>query len=299
VPRRFLLLAALGALVAAGCGERSEPLGEVPQPFPVTVQGAGDQPTVVREPPRRIVALDEGSAGLLRALGVSARLVGVPSGVRAGRRAREVVDRTGQVDVERVVRAEPDLIVASTAVDALEIALAQRETGAALYIQPDASVEDLLRGAVDLGFLVGEPVRARQLAAGMRAQVERVEARVAGEPLVTVFVDTGFFITIRERSLLGDLIRRARGESVAGPAPGPEPFPVARLRRLDPDVYLATSESRVTLATLRADRRTAGLTAVEEGRVEVVPADLVLRPGPRVGRALGRVARALHPDADG
>ncbi|HEX2045272.1 MAG TPA: ABC transporter substrate-binding protein, partial [Gaiellaceae bacterium] len=291
--RRLLLLAALGVVVAVGCGERSEPLGEVPQPYPVTVQGAGEQPTVVREPPRRIVALDAGSAGLLRALGVSARLVGVPATVRAGRKAREVVDRAGQVDVERVVRVRPDLIVATTAVDALDVSLAQRQSGAALYVQPDASVDDLLRGALDLGFLLGEPVRARRVAAAMRAQVERVEARVADEPLVTVFVDTGFFITIRERSLLGDLIRRARGESVAGTAPGPEPFPVARLRRLDPDVYLATSESRVTLASLRADRRTAGLTAVEEGRVAIVPADLVLRPGPRIGRALGRIARAL------
>lgn len=297
--RRLLLVAVLGALGTAGCGERDEPLGELAQPFPVTVQGVGDQPTIVGEAPRRIVALDLGSARLLRALGAGARLVGVPATRRGQGRGQEVVDRAGQVDVEGIVRLEPDLIVAAPAVDTLDVALAQRETDAALYVQPDASVEDLLRGTRDLGFLVGEPVRARRLVATMRRQVERVQARVAGEPLVTVFVDTGFFITIRERSLLGDLIRRARGESVAGAAPGPEPFPLAELRRLDPDVYLATSESRVTLPTLRGDSRTADLTAVEEGRVDVVPADLVLRPGPLVGRALARVARALHPDALG
>lgn len=295
--QRLRPLLLLAALLAAGCGERSEPLGEVPQPYPVTVQGAGDQPTVVEEPPRRIVAVDAGSAELLRALGVGRRLVGVPPGVRPTGRAREVVRPTGQVDVDEVVRLEPDLIVATPRADALDVARAQRESGARLYVQPDSSVDDVLRGTIELGFLVGEPVRARQLREEMLAQVERAQARVAEEPVVSAFVDTGFFITIPQRSLLGDLIRRAHGESVAGAAPGPDPVSPSRLRQLDPDVYLATSESRVTLQRLRADPRTADLSAVEQGRFVLLPSDLVLRPGPRIGRALDQVARALHPDA--
>jgi iron complex transport system substrate-binding protein len=287
------------AFVATGCGERSEPLGEVAQPYPVTVEGAGDRPTVVEEPPRRIVAVDAGSAELLLALGAGRRVVGVPAGAPAGRAAREVVRPTGQVDVGEVVRLDPDLIVATPGTDALDVALAQRESGARLYVQPDSSVDDVVQGTIELGFLVGEPARARQLRERMLAQVESAQARVAAAPFVSAFVDTGFFITIPQRSLLGDLIRRARGESVAGAAPGPEPFSLSRLRQLDPDVYLATSESRVTLRRLRADPRTAELTAVRRGRFVLLPSDLVLRPGPRIARALERVARALHPDASG
>ncbi len=297
--RRLLLALVLLTFAAGGCGERSEPLGEVAQPYPVTVEGAGDRPTVVEEPPRRIVAVDAGGAELLRALGVGRRLVGVPAGVRPPRRAREVVRPTGQVDVSEVVRLEPDLIVATPRTDAVDIALARRESGARLYVQPDSSVKDVLRGTIELGFLVGEPARARQLKETMLTQVESAQARVAGEAVVSAFVDTGFFITIPQRSLLGDLIRRARGESAAGTAPGPEPLSRARLRELDPDVYLATSESHVTLRSLRADPRTAELTAVKEGRFVLLPSDLVLRPGPRIGRALEQVARALHPDAFG
>jgi iron complex transport system substrate-binding protein len=297
--RRLLVPLVLLAFVATGCGERSEPLGEVSQPYPVTVEGAGDQPTVVEEPPRRIVAVDAGSAELLRALGVGRRLVGIPAGVRASRRAREVLRPTGEVDVGEVVRLEPDLIVATPRTDALDVALARRESGARLYVQPDSSVNDVLRGTIELGFLVGEPVRARQLRERILTQVESAQARVAGEPVVSAFVDTGFFITIPQRSLLGDLIRRARGESAAGAAPRPEPISRSRLRQLDPDVYLATSESRVTLRRLRADPRTAELTAVQQGRFVLLPSDLVLRPGPRIGRALEQVARALHPDAFG
>jgi iron complex transport system substrate-binding protein len=294
VRRALLLLAA--AAFAAGCGERSEPVGELAQPYPVTVRGAGDEAAVVVKPPRRVVALDLGSAELVYALVESRRIVGVPAGLaRSG--TNEVVTRTGQIDVDGLVRLEPDLIVATPSTDLLSVSRAQRETGAALYVQPASSVEDVERAVLELGFLVGEPAEARELVGSLRRGVAAVEERLAGAETVTAFVDTGFFTTISSRSLLGDLVRRAGGESVAGETPPDEPFPLRQLVRLDPDIYLATSDSRVTLARLRDDPIASRLTAVEKGRFVVLPSDLVLRPGPRVAKALLRIAHALHPDA--
>lgn len=304
VSTRVAATVAVLVLALTGCGERPEPLGKLEQPYPVTVQGAGGQPTEIAAQPERIVALDPGSAELVIALGARRQLVGVPAGMRRGDgprdvppSAEEVVSRTRQIRVDEVARLEPDLIVAATGTDVVEVARAQRQSEAALYVQPSSSVGDVLRATIELGFLVGEPVRARQLASEIRSQVAEVEELVSGEPVVTTFVDTGFFITIPERSLLGDLVARARGESIAGPSPGPGPFPLARLRRLDPQVYLATSDSRTTLAQLRRDLRTDDLRAVRRGRFAVVPSDLVHRAGPRVGVALERVAEALHPNA--
>jgi iron complex transport system substrate-binding protein len=298
-----LLLSAV-ALAVSACGEREEPLGALEQRYPVTVQGAGDRPAVATKRPERIVALDPGAAELVLALGARDRLVGVPVGVARGdgplqapRAATEVVALTQQVRVEEIRRLEPDLIVATPAIDLLDVARTQRQTGAVVYVQPASSVDDVVRATLELGFLVGEPAAARQLASDIRSRVAAVEDHVAGEPIARAFVDTGFFISIPDRSLLGDLIRRAQGESIAGATDGGEPFGIARLRRVDPDVYLATSDSRVTLAALRANPQTARLTAVREGRFAVVPSDLVNRAGPRIGAALEQIAQALHPDA--
>jgi iron complex transport system substrate-binding protein len=300
----FLILVALtAALGATACGERSEPLGEVEQPYPVTVQGVGEQPAVLRNKPERIVALDPGSAELVIALGARDRLVGIPKGVKQGNGPRmaapdavQVVSPNLSVRVDDVAELEPDLLVATTSTDQLDLARAQRETGAAVYMQPSSSVEDVLKATFELGTLVGEPVEARRVASRIRSEVAAVEERVADAPLTTTFVDTGFFTTVPFRSLLGDLVDRARGESVAGETPGAEPFSISRLRRLDPEVYLATSNSGVTTRSLRDDPRTARLTAVENGRVVVLPSDLVEHAGPYVAQALERVARALHPD---
>lgn len=286
-------------LLGSGCGERSEPAGALEQPYPVSVHGAGDQRTVLASRPARIVALDPGPAETLLAIGVGDRLVGVPATLakREAVNAQVVVRPTGQVNVDAVVALEPDLIVATPSIDELDLARAGRESGAAVYVQPETSILNVEQGTIDLGFLVGDAAQARQLVGRIERGVAAVEERLGSAAPVSVFVDTGFFITVPERSLLGDLVSKAKGESVAGASPGPGPFPLADLARLNPRVYLATSDSGVTLAALRRNPAIRSVKAVKSGRLEIVPAALVTRAGPRVAEGLEAVARALHPDA--
>jgi ABC-type Fe3+-hydroxamate transport system substrate-binding protein len=67
------------------------------------------------------------------------------------------------------------------------------------------------------------------------------------------------------------------------------------LLRLDPQVYLATSDAEVTLKDLRSGR-TRKLRAVRNGRFAIANQAL-LQAGPRIGDGLMQVARLLHPDA--
>ena len=64
----------------------------------------------------------------------------------------------------------------------------------------------------------------------------------------------------------------------------------------DPDVYLTTSDSGTTLATLRHDHLTKRLQAVRKGRFGILRAKLA-EPGPQIGEALVQVAKILHPEA--
>ena len=301
VVRTFRLLPCallLAALAGAGCGERAEPLGTLEQTYPVTVQGAGDQPTVLQGRARRIVALDPGSAELIVALGAGDRLVGIPTGVKvAGANPEKVVRRTGTIDVDGAVALRPDLVVATQTADQLDVGRIQRAANAAVYIQPAASILNVEQGAIDLGFLLGKAPEARQLVGRIEQDVATIQEKLASEKPVSVFVDTGFFITVPERSLLGDLVKRAKGTSVAGDQPGPGPYPLADLREANPHVFLATSDSDTTLESLRANPITADLDAVKKKRVVIVPARLVNRAGPRVAQGLEEIARALHPDA--
>ena len=293
--RRTLACALVAtAALAAGCGERAEPVGELPQPYPVVVRGAGDRPTVAKKEPARIVALDPGSAELIAALGAGKKLVGVSAGVKA-RSAAQVVTPAGHVQVDVVMRLRPDLVVGTPNTDPLDLARAARESEATSYVQPAASIAEVERGVLELGFLLDEAPTARRLVGRLRRAVADLEMRLATTKITPVFVDTGFLITVSARSLTGDLVRRAHGRSVAGPNPGPEPFKPCEVMRLGATTLLVVAG--------RNEQTPAGEFAACPGgrriKIAKVPPDLVLRAGPRLPEALEEVARALHPNAFG
>lgn len=294
---RTLALLAAFALLLTSCGERAEPLGELEPQYPVTVSGAEERAAVLDSSPRRIVALDGGSAEILIELGAADLLVGVPAaaGLAELRSAVRVVSSAGVLNVEAVSKVMPDLVIATTDTDTVELGRVERASEAAVYVQPARSLAEVRRAILELGFLLGRSVRARELVSEIDRRVAQVDRVLAGVGDRTVFVDIGLLITVPERSLLADLVRRAGGESVTK-ARGIGPYGAERLAQLDPDVYLAVSSSSEAAERLRSDPRTRSLRAVAEGDVAVLSEELVLRAGPRVGEALEAVARALHPD---
>jgi len=283
---RPALAATALALLFAGtaCGQRSEPTGPAVRVFPVTVQGVAEGPTVVAKAPQRIVPLGPGPRQILRALGLGNRIVTVDDSL------------VGLPLVGQIRKAHPDLIVASSSADPLDLARARSATHAAVYVTPESSLADIERGIGDIGLLTGRPVVARQVAAGIESTRNRIAAKLSGSPVVRTFVALGDFATVGTRGLIGDIVSDARGSDVAGPSPEQGPFPLKRLAQLDPKAYVVVSTNGPTLTQLRANRLTKKLAAVRSGRFGVVPARLV-QPGPNVGKALVTIAHILHPDA--
>jgi ABC-type Fe3+-hydroxamate transport system substrate-binding protein len=271
-------------LTGTACGERTEPTGATVRIYPVTVQGAGERPTILRAAPHRIVPLGPGPRRILRALGLQKRIVSVND------------DLVGLQLVGQIRRAHPDLIVASGDVDPLDLARASSATHAAVYVEPGDTLDGVERGINDIGLLTGRPVTARHLSAAIARTRTRIAARLSGYPDASVFIDLGSFGTVGSRTLLGDLVTEARGTDIAGPAPEQGPYPLRQLVKANPDMYLTTSTSGTTLAALRGNRLTRRLDAVRKGRFGIIKARLVV-PGPSVGTALVDVAKLLHPAA--
>jgi iron complex transport system substrate-binding protein len=292
--RLFLVLALVfAALAATACGERSEPVSGELSVYPVEVPGAGDVPAELSERPERIAVLAPGAAELLAELGAGDRLVGIPSGVSIPEAAGAVqlTRPSGLVDVEALESIDADLVIASPENDTEDVGRVLRRSPAALYLAPDNSLDDVVRATLELGLLVGEPVRAREVAAGLRRQIAQVATQVEGLPPRTVFVDTGLLITVAETGLVADIVRHAGGELVGTEAAG-TPIEPCDLIRLDPDVVL-TFDDAPEIQTYDFPR--CSDAGVPEGAD--VRADLVTRAGPKVGTALEQVARILHPDA--
>jgi cobalamin transport system substrate-binding protein len=273
------LLALLLVLGGTACGERSEPTRADARLYPVTV--TTERPIVVDRPARRIVVLDPAAKSILAGLGVGDRVV--------------IKQTEGAFDVRAVRRARPDLIVASPDASERDLSRAASATGATVYTTPGDSIRQVERAITQLGLLTGAPVAARRLVRRIEDRRHEVADRLARVADVSVFVDTGFLNTVPDQSLIGDVLREAHGTNVFGDTSQAGPVDIPDLQRLDPQVYLATSDSEVTLKDLRSGR-TRKLRAVRDGRFAVADAGL-LQPGPRIGDGLVQVARLLHPDA--
>jgi iron complex transport system substrate-binding protein len=280
---RVAAVTAAAALLlgATGCGERSEPTGANAPLYPVTIT-TGDRPIAIAKPAQRIAVLDAAAEGIVRALEAGRRIV--------------VVAPPNAIDFPGLRRAHPDLIVASDTVGERDLSRAATITHADVYTAPGDSIRQVERGITQLGLLTGTPVRARELVRTIERKRQTVDAALSRAPSVNVFVDTGLLTTVPDQSLIGDVVRQAHARNVAGDAAEAGPVDPTELARLDPDVYVVTSDTMTTLADLRRNPQTRRLRAVREGHFVVLDADL-LAPGPRIGDGLVQVARLLHPDA--
>jgi ABC-type Fe3+-hydroxamate transport system substrate-binding protein len=258
---------ALGLLVLlTGCGQRSEPTGPTVPLYPVTVEQGNGSIVVLDHQPNHLAVLTPQAATL-----VSSVL------------GRKLTPSTPASSTELVVTTPEDLSSRS-------------RIKAPLYIAPDASIDDVERALTNLGLLLDRPIKARQLVEGIESKRKLVRTRLADAKPVTVFVDTGFFTTVSTHSLLGNLVTEAGGRNVAGPKPRAGPFNVRELVRLNPDFYLATSDSGTSLADLRHDPRTRRLKAVRNNHFAIL-ASRVVQPGGEIGTELAAIAHYLHPNA--
>lgn len=258
-----LALAAPSLLFLTGCGQRSEPTGATVEPYPVTIQ-QNDTRVVVDREPQRVVALTKDAASLVSSV------------------------LGHEVTAVQSAPSDADLVVTT--------ADGEGASSAKTYVAPDGSIEDVERALTDLGLLLDRAIEARRLIEDIQTKRGEVRRRLKGVAPVTVFVDTGLRSTVSDESLLGRLIEEAGGDNIAGPGPQSGPFDVAKLARLNPDVYFATSNSGTTLADLSSDPRTKHLKAVETKRFAIL-ATRVVEPGGQLGTELVAIARYLHPDA--
>jgi iron complex transport system substrate-binding protein len=109
---------------------------------------------------------------------------------------------------------------------------------------------------------------------------------------VSCFLDLGDLFTVGPGSLEFDLLERAGCEPITASAG--DPYPQWSLEQLvadDPDVYLISEG--VPVESVVEQEGVRDLTAVREGRVHEVNADLISRPGPRVVAGLDALASAL------
>ena len=311
----FLVALLLAACTPAGGGSpsattlpsvSSAPSVPPQSVYPLTLTDDSGRQVTISSAPTRIVSLAPSNTEIACALDACDDLVGVTDFDDYPAQVADVADVVigAVVDVEKVVAADPQLILATgneltptTVIDQLT------DLGyPVLALYPHD-----LEGVYDDISLVGEAIDAQgaaeELVTGLRAREEAVVTAVADAERPRTFYETGVFegsiYTAGKDSFLASLISLAGGEPILGDAASTA-IQLEDLIGADPELILlgdATYDTTITIESVAARSGWADMSAVRDGHIVVVLDDLVItRPGPRIVDGLEAMARAIHPE---
>lgn len=249
--------------------------------------------------PRRVVSLAPSMTDIVIALGHADRLVGVTRYDTAPEVAR--VARVGgflDPSTEAVVALHPDLVLWLTDGSAHPAVRRIAELGIPVLAIPVVGVADVLASVRGVARALGDAPAGERLAATLEQAIARVRARAAAlpRPRVLFVVGRDPLVAAGPGSYPDELLamvgaRNAVQGTVAWPV-----FPVERAAGLDPELVIDAAVNEHA-----GSGRTAlsAIPAVRRGAVRTLTTDDVLRPGPRLARALDLLFAAVHPEAVG
>ncbi|MFB6270796.1 MAG: PGF-CTERM-anchored ABC transporter substrate-binding protein [Halobacterium sp.] len=312
-----VVLLALAA-VAPAAGVAAAPAGdtqhsaadaqELECSFPVTMTDASGHEVTVEEEPQRVVTLNPSAAQTMWEIGARDKVVGVSqfAGFLEGAESREVVTSgfPSQVNTEKVIDLNPDLVLAPNTIDNETVQQLRGANVTVYRFAMAAFIEDVYNKTETIGKLSGACEGAAETVSAMRDRVQTIEQAVEGEEKPSVFYDLGDRFTAGPNTFIGQVIERAGGANIAANANTSRPYPQLSeefIVQQDPEFVVVS----VPPAQLGNDPRSyigndsvvRNTTAWEEGNIVVVDTNHLNQPAPRIVEPMTEMAKAFHPEA--
>ena len=275
--------------------------------YPLTLTDDAGRDVTLPDEPARIVSLAPSNTEIVCALDACDRLVGVTDFDDYPAEVTEIekVVTMAEVDLEAVVAAEPDLVLAAgNELTATSVIDQLAELGLPVVVLYPESLDEIAADLQLVGAAIGRDEAADALVEEMDARILAVEEAVADLERPRTFYEVSVFegtiYTAGEGSFLASLIETAGGEPITGDSLSTS-IELEDLVASDPQLILlgdATYDPTITSESVAQRPGWETMTAVADGRVVAVTDDVVItRPGPRIVDGLEALARAIHPDA--
>ena len=300
-----ILMCIVSACAPATVGEMEPSSGVISFPLEVTDQD-GKAVRIEREP-EKIVSLAPSNTEIVYALGLQDKLVGVTRYCDFPEAAQQKPKIGGfsDVDIEKVVAMEPDLVLATnTHREAVTPAL-ERLGITVLTINPK-TINDVLL-AIDLvGMAMGHREAAASVTAEMGKRIEAVTSKTAElsdaqrvKVLYILWHDP--LRTVTSITRIHEMITKAGGINIA--ADLGSDYPTISLEAVliaDPQVIIAGSGhgsgEDVPFQFALTEPRLAEVEARLQGHIYEIDANLTSRAGPRIVQGLEKLAEFIHPE---
>ncbi len=251
--------------------------------------------------PSRIISLAPSVTEMLFAIGAGTQVVVVTQFCDFPAEATQKA-KVGYANpnLESLVALEPDLIVAPQEFLKPDLIGKLEQLKIPVFILADRTVEDVFAHIQTLGRMLDRSTEATALGMDLRQHIARVKARTqSAAPVRVLYVlNSEPLITVGPGSFIDQLIGLAGGVNVAAKSATAYPrLSMEVVLQENPDILIfPTGEAEgISESEQQAWRKWSTLAAVKRNNLRQIPADLLNRPGPRIGIALELLADLLHP----
>lgn len=255
-------------------------------------------------PARRVVTLAPHLTELVYAVGAGPQLVATGQGSDFPPEAQalpRVADHQ-RIDVERLVALAPDLVLVWGSGNTMRELGQLESAGIRLFRLEPRRLADIPRALERVGLLLGRAQEGRARAQALREELAALRLRHAGAAPVRVFYQVWSrpLLTLNDDHLVSDVIRLCGGRNIFG-ALGPlvPELSSESVLQADPEAMLTGREgSGPARRTPNAEAfsewtRLGATTAVRRGWLYTLPADTVVRAGPRIADGARAVCGSL------
>lgn len=311
----ILALALVCALLFAGCAQEAAPAGSAAPaestaaaaPSETASEAAAPQESVITDMLGRevtvgaadtIVSLAPSATEILFALGVGDRVAGVDvySYYPEETKDIEVVGDFNGPDVEKIVALEPDIIFCGNTLQTEQISDLEN-LGMTVVATEAVAFEDISKSITMMGDILGKQAEAQVVIAGINAAIDEATANAPAEAPTVYYAmsygDMGNW-TSGPGSFINTMIEIAGGVPVTKDAEAPWlEYPIEQLVSDDPDIILVSSDMG-SVDDIAMAQGYSDLTAVKDGKVYLMQADILSRPGPRIADAIRAISEALN-----
>lgn len=258
----------------------------------------------------RVVSLAPSVTENIFAVGAGDRLVGVTTFCNYPEEAKAIakVGDTLTPNMETIIALKPDVVFVSTASQIEAFMKTLEANGIAVYVTNPTSLEGVWLSMLKLGEVLGTSAFAESEVKKMKGRETHVLCGIHGMPCgldlakpTTPAADVSVFVqisreplfTIGRESFLNSVIAVAGGNSLTAEIETAYPkLSKETASALNPDAIIL-SESDDNKEPNEVFKNSS---AVKNGRVYKINADILSRPGPRLVDALEQIAKDLHPE---
>lgn len=248
---------------------------------------------------QKIVSLAPHITELLFSLGVGKRIVGTVSYSDYPAQAKEIrrIGDAANLDMEAILALAPDLVIAWQS-GTPESSLSQLESlGFTVYTVPTRGLKGIAENIMELGELVGEAGRAEQQAAEFTRQISQLKKRYAHQQKLSVFYQIWHqpLMTINGEHAIDDVIEVCGGVNLfAGLSTLAPQIGLESVIQRNPDVILISSGASDSDDAAQMWRKWNNVKAVRNGRIYLVPWDLISRQSMRILKGAVYICEALQ-----